>query len=58
MFRCETITQSLQFDKTKMKEKTWVEGEIMLKQCPDGFIIVIAEQIDNKWRYTNVRCLE
>jgi hypothetical protein len=41
-----------------MKEKTWVEGEIMLKQCLDGSIIVIAERTDNKWQYTNVRCLE
>ena len=30
----------------------------MLKQCPDGAIIVIAERVGNTWQYTNVRCLE
>lgn len=37
-------------------KETWVEGERMLKQCPDGSIIIFAERVGNKWQKTNVVC--
>ena len=41
-----------------MKEETWIQDGLKLKKCPNGFIVVIAELINNKWHYTNVGCPE